>query len=454
MSLEQSPDESNRKRLKETQEAEIPSLTTPSEPLNSKLVEELTQELQCGCCAELVYKPVLVIPCQHFFCGSCCVLWIRNGGTNCPACRGNSSVAMPFRALQPIIDSLLRLAPHKARTQRERDQADEVYKSGVVLEIPSPRESSPPPDVNRSTEYLHPCPHCLSNNPYGWRCPRPLVDPSVDPAHAWPLNDGTPPGHGHCGNCENLLALRAPSTSKCDLCQVSFCGIGVQDRCIALPLMAQSPHNMNHLADLIQSVDVYDCFDGNTVEVEIMLEYLTRQGLTPRYIYREIIQHIQKLPRGFATLVELDLFSDVHPVTPGAEPNPDAPRNKICRICAAEVFLWGVKEWWIRERQKRIGGETLALRRDCPDGVHCSKHREDHGRIFSKKQLYLNPEHLTADPVESSSPPLPAVYSSPVAASSSNNSLSFLLNAEDAFIPSPPDQQSVIQPAPGGPVLP
>lgn len=43
---------------------------------------------------------------------------------------------MPFRALQPVIDSLLRSAPHKARTQRERDQADEVYRSGVVLEVP------------------------------------------------------------------------------------------------------------------------------------------------------------------------------------------------------------------------------------------------------------------------------------------------------------------------------
>jgi len=32
-------------------------------------VDELAQELQCGCCSELVYKPVLVMPCQHFFCG-------------------------------------------------------------------------------------------------------------------------------------------------------------------------------------------------------------------------------------------------------------------------------------------------------------------------------------------------------------------------------------------------
>lgn len=33
------------------------------------LVEHLAEELQCGCCSELVYRPVIVAPCQHFFCG-------------------------------------------------------------------------------------------------------------------------------------------------------------------------------------------------------------------------------------------------------------------------------------------------------------------------------------------------------------------------------------------------
>jgi E3 ubiquitin-protein ligase CHFR len=41
-------------------------------------VDELAQELQCGCCSELVYKPVLVMPCQHFFCGRYGSTWSRN----------------------------------------------------------------------------------------------------------------------------------------------------------------------------------------------------------------------------------------------------------------------------------------------------------------------------------------------------------------------------------------
>ncbi len=44
---------------------------------------------------------------------------------------------------------------------------------------------------------------------------------------------------------------------------------------------------MSDVADLIQSTEVYECFDGNAVEVEIMLDYLSNQHITPRHIYGE-----------------------------------------------------------------------------------------------------------------------------------------------------------------------
>lgn len=63
--------EGSRKRLKEDNEHrnddEISS--TPADNPSICLADDLAQELQCGCCAELVYKPVVVFPCQHFFCG-------------------------------------------------------------------------------------------------------------------------------------------------------------------------------------------------------------------------------------------------------------------------------------------------------------------------------------------------------------------------------------------------
>ncbi|PPQ81270.1 hypothetical protein CVT25_015054 [Psilocybe cyanescens] len=387
------PDDNSRKKMKEGMPDNVHQTETTASETSQSFIDDLVEELQCGCCSELVYKPVLVMPCQHFFCGSCCVLWIRNGGTNCPACRGVATIAMPFRSIQPLIEILLRNAPERARTQRERDQADEVYKAGLSIRIPPPREASPPPDVNRSTEYVHPCPHCLPNNPYDWRCPQPIVDPSNDIDHAWHIDDGVPPGHGNCGNCENLLALRAPTTTKCDLCLVSFCGIGVQDRCMALPLLSQHPHNMSTHADLIQSTEVYECFEGNTVEVEIMLEYLDAQSISPRHIYREIVQHIQKQPRGFATLLELELFTDVHSVAPGPEPSADSPRTKACRLCAAEIFLWGLREWWVRERKKGFLEQSVMSRKDCPDAGRCVRqkndlaHAKEYNHIFPSRNL-------------------------------------------------------------------
>ncbi|KAF8158272.1 hypothetical protein B0H34DRAFT_708115 [Crassisporium funariophilum] len=445
-------EDNSRKRFKEEPEDMTHRKEMSNSECNTDFMDDLAQELQCGCCSELVYKPVIVMPCQHFFCGSCCVLWIRNGGTNCPACRGLSTIAMPFRALQSVIDTLLRAAPHRSRTERERQQADEIYKSGHSLRLPPPREASPPPEVNRSTEYVHPCPHCLAGNPYDWRCPQPISDPNTDVDHAWHVDDGLPPGHAHCGNCENLLALRAPTTTRCDLCLVSFCGIGVQDRCIAASILSQHPHGMSSHADMIQSADVYECFDGNTVEVEIMLEYLETQRLTPRHMYREIVQYIQKQPRGFATLIELDLFSDIHGVTPGTEPNPEAPRNRICRLCAAEVLLWGLKDWWIRERQKGFLEEAVTNRKDCPQGITCTRQKEDHAHAREFNHIIGRPTP-EAGAAENIAPGIPATqqdHSNPnpnnstlPLAGSSASSLSFLLNVDqDIGISSPPEFRS------------
>src|SRR6266498_3450191 len=59
----------------------------------------------------------------------------QNGGTNCPACRSLATVAMPFRAIQPVIDTLLQTTPHRSRTEREIQQADEVYKTGHSIRV-------------------------------------------------------------------------------------------------------------------------------------------------------------------------------------------------------------------------------------------------------------------------------------------------------------------------------
>lgn len=73
-SFEGLEEDSSRKRMKESQYHTVEPIeefeATPIVGNSSiTLANELAQELQCGCCSELVYRPVIVTPCQHFFCG-------------------------------------------------------------------------------------------------------------------------------------------------------------------------------------------------------------------------------------------------------------------------------------------------------------------------------------------------------------------------------------------------
>jgi E3 ubiquitin-protein ligase CHFR len=70
-SFEGLDDEITRKRFKQDLSEDTEQTQIESESKYDTLVEDLAQELQCGCCAELVYRPVVVSPCQHFFCGRC-----------------------------------------------------------------------------------------------------------------------------------------------------------------------------------------------------------------------------------------------------------------------------------------------------------------------------------------------------------------------------------------------
>ena len=84
------------------------------------------------------------------------------------------------------------------------------------------------------------------------------------------------------------MALRAPSTSRCDFCQVSFCGISIPERCYASSLRSQNPNGFSDLGDLIQAPDIYECFEGNTIEVDRLFDYLTEHRVAPKQIYQEV----------------------------------------------------------------------------------------------------------------------------------------------------------------------
>ena len=75
-------------------------------------------------------------------------------------------------------------------------------------------------------------------------------------------------------------------------------------------------------------------------------------------------------------MIELELFVDVHPVPGGVDPNPNAERQRICRVCASEVLLYNLRDWWVRERKKGFLEEHVSRRPDCPDGAGCGRQKD------------------------------------------------------------------------------
>ena len=71
---EGSCDSPSRKRLKDECVGQDKSKDSPSNGPTDvadklALIDDLTQELECGCCTALMYNPVTILPCQHSFCG-------------------------------------------------------------------------------------------------------------------------------------------------------------------------------------------------------------------------------------------------------------------------------------------------------------------------------------------------------------------------------------------------
>lgn len=92
----------------------------------------------------------------------------------------------------------------------------------------------------------------------------------------------------------------------------------------------------------------------------------------------QIATYLQSQPTGFRQLS--DAFGTLHRINALRGPNSGS-RTLICRLCAAEVFFWGLRDWWIRERQKGFLEPDITGRPDCPSGDACV-HQKDPGAIY------------------------------------------------------------------------
>jgi E3 ubiquitin-protein ligase CHFR len=116
---------------------------------------------------------------------------------------------------------------------------------------------------------------------------------------------------------------------------------------------------MIDVEDMITNDKVYVKLDNCTVEVEIMLDYIGAEDITPRRIYKEvrrnpavssfslnllhqIVSHVESSDEGYKYYFDDELFMDRYGISSHSD---SSPRKKICRECATDVFIWGLKDW-------------------------------------------------------------------------------------------------------------
>lgn len=87
---------------------------------------------------------------------------------------------------------------------------------------------------------------------------------------------------------DELHSIHAPHSSRCDLCLVSFCGIGIPRRCITLPLMSQIPEGLSELVQLLSCEEVVDVFNGNLIERDFFIDHVQANDISPVAIYRDV----------------------------------------------------------------------------------------------------------------------------------------------------------------------
>lgn len=124
------------------------SASTPDdglcEPKDPKVfAEQLSQELSCGICADVLHKPVMLLPCCHSFCRACHMDWTqestkeavlsnrrRNQGSQrglavenvqevCPLCRASVVHRKANYQLESILEAFLEAHPELKRSREE-----------------------------------------------------------------------------------------------------------------------------------------------------------------------------------------------------------------------------------------------------------------------------------------------------------------------------------------------
>lgn len=291
----------------------------------------LTEELTCGICQSVFYKPVSLLPCLHTFCAHCASQWIESSRA-CPECKGAITEVRPSHKLQSVVDNFLKTQPKlrlSAEEMAEADRHNRIPPTGKVLGggVKRPRAAYDDEDEDEDEDedgsdgddddHVH---HhgggfgfghrgggfggWVGGRGFGMAAPpgyvahlmpaafRPAAPAVVCAQCTVPaVADGfqCPPGGRHlgCFACKTPFPDRPlhAVAQKCEMCNVPFCDLYLGG--------CKSPAGVKYLLPVrdheFDCLPVGSLFAGNNVEIGILQGYMERAGIAVPAAWRECL---------------------------------------------------------------------------------------------------------------------------------------------------------------------
>jgi E3 ubiquitin-protein ligase CHFR len=259
-----------------------------------KMNSDLSDDLRCGICIDVIYQCVTLMPCLHNvsctqFCGGCFSDWLERSKL-CPACRDPVHEVKRNSSLSNIIENYLKTHPEECRPQEELKELElknKITQDSLTIsarkksfdssgsasesseeEVKLPRRGRPARVTNRVR-----CRQC-ARSVQGYKC-------TATQAHIV------------CSQCQAPMPQRPGVPQTCEGCQRHFCNqywrtnprctFGVRPR----QLMQLESYRGTTFTSLPPS-----SLNENQFEQNVLLDFLRSHSLTFNHVVEAALADI------------------------------------------------------------------------------------------------------------------------------------------------------------------
>ncbi|KAF4662913.1 hypothetical protein FOL47_006002 [Perkinsus chesapeaki] len=345
------PKLSGQKRRRDSSSSELPG------------EEEISEELRCAICQDLMHRPVSVLDCLHNFCSSCLSQWLQRH-TDCPQCRSRVRSVKPNRTVINLTEKLI--DAEKIRDRRSEqdkkaaDDADALLKNDYDLGkvnrqflLAAHGSAASTGTAGRSdyTDYDY---YDSDSEGSSYSIPSPGVFISgsavrVPRSRLCNFCGVTNPGPGSlcrqnavhlaCSRCQGPVPDRPNLNVRCAICEKVYCTPATYRPCLACssvpvhsPLLWLEDPSLRKLRDFVTDSSshlpvIARAFGDNFFEVAAFQEHLQGSAKTIADVTREVLSQDMNAKFEFTIdgarreLCVRDFYND----------------NTVCSACAYEA---------------------------------------------------------------------------------------------------------------------